>query len=112
MRTVIAASTHTLVSLPNEELLALANCLNEVLHNSTIDAANSGTRLGVSIDTLQKLHAEISESLSRPREESEQFHLWRDQASLQLRAITSYGDPADLGFDELRGRLEELEHGP
>jgi hypothetical protein len=34
VRKIIAAKTHTLLSLSNDEVVALANALSEVLHNS------------------------------------------------------------------------------
>ncbi|MEI6051895.1 MAG: hypothetical protein WCQ44_04270, partial [Opitutaceae bacterium] len=101
MRTVIAAPTQTLISLSNDELIALSNCLNEVINNSDIDERDCGTRVGVSLNELRNIHSSIKESLAMKRADStELFQMWRDGFSLQLKAISAFGDPADLSFAE------------
>ena len=36
------------------------------------------------------------------------FRCWTDGASIQIKAVTSHGDPVDLGTDEVRAIVEAL----
>ena len=109
MRTVIAAPTQTLVSLTRDEVGALANSLNEVLHNSTMDEDDCHTRIGVSIEALRVLLKSLHENLDLPRATSaELFQAWGDEYSIQLKAISAFGDPADLSAAEVKQVLMPL----
>jgi hypothetical protein len=102
MRIVIAAGTQFLLSVSADELLATSNCLNEVLHNSNVDEDDCHSRIGISRSCLQRLHRELGAAIASERSEPEIFEAWIDSASVQVRAISVYGDPADLGLDEFR----------
>jgi len=109
MKSVLSAAAQHLVSLSFDELLALANCLNEVLHNSDIDADDCGTRIGVGLEALAALHRDLKAELDRPAaSQAEVFEAWRDGESAQIRAISVFGDPADLSLDELREKIQPL----
>lgn len=109
MRKIIAAKTHTLLSLPNEELVALANVLNEVLHNSEISAADCETRIGVSIEELCRIHAEISTVIGAAGVDAfEIFEAEKEGFSIQLRAISALGAPADLSYDDVVQKITAL----
>ena len=109
MKTVVAAKDQLLVSLSSEELTALANCANEVLHNSTVDKHDCSTRLGIDHEKLKSLHgALIAAADSQKAPAAEIFEAWRDGASIQIRAISAFGDPADLSFDEVRDKIQPL----
>ncbi len=109
MKTVIAAQGQVLVSLSNQELTALANCANEVLHNSTVDEHDCATRLGIDREKLKNLHRELIAAVDlKEVPDSEVFEAWRDGASIQIRAISAFGDPADLSFDEVRDKIQPI----
>lgn len=109
MKTVIAAENQLLVSLSGEELTALANCANEVLHNSTVDEHDCATRLGVEYKKLKSLHRDLIAAVdSEKAPAAEVFEAWRDGASIQIRAISAFGDPADLSFDEVRDKIQPI----
>jgi hypothetical protein len=40
--------------------------------------------------------------------DSEIFEAWRDGESVQIRAISAFGDPADLSFDEVRRKIAPI----
>ncbi len=109
MKTVIAAKDQLLVSLSNEELIALANCANEALHNSTVDEHDCATRLGIGHEKLKSLHRFLRAAVDSEKAAAlEVFEAWRDGASIQIRAISAFGDPADLSFDEVRDKIQPL----
>ena len=109
MKTVIASKARHLVSLSSEELTALANCANEVLHDSTIDDCNCATRLGIDHKNLKSLHRDLIAAIdSEKSPDAEIFEAWRDGASIQIRAISAFGDPADLSYDEVRAKIQPI----
>jgi hypothetical protein len=40
--------------------------------------------------------------------EHDDFRAWVDGASIQIKAVTAYGDPVDLGTDEVRRIIAAL----
>jgi len=40
--------------------------------------------------------------------ENDDFRAWVDGDSIQIKAVTSYGDPVDLGTDEVRDIIAAL----
>jgi hypothetical protein len=109
MKTVIASKTRYLVSLSSEELTALANCVNEVLDNSTLDEHDCATRLGIDYEELKGLHRALVAAVdSENGSVTEVFEAWRDGASVQIRAISAFGDPADLSFEEVRSKIQPI----
>ncbi len=109
MKTVIATEFRVLVSLTSEEILALANSINEVLHNSSIDEHDCHSRIGIDHNDLQELHRSLLETMrSAKSTEPEIFDAWRDGESIQIRAISAFGDPADLGIDEVSDKFRAL----
>ena len=110
MKKVIAAKTHTLLSLPNEEVVAVANVLNEVLNNSDISEEDCASRIGVSIKVLRRLHQEIAAAVDAAGSDSfEIFEAEKEGYSLQLRAISALGAPADLSFDAVVRKIRTLD---
>jgi hypothetical protein len=109
MKTVIATESRALVSLSSDEILALANSMNEVLHNSSIDEHDCHSRIGIDYHDLQELHRSLLDMMrSAKASESEVFDVWRDRESVQIRAISVFGDPADLGLDEVSDKIHPL----
>jgi hypothetical protein len=109
MNTVIAAKTQFLVSLSSEELTALANCANEVLHNSTVDEHDCATRVGIDHEKLRSLHRDLITAIdSEKAPDTEVFDAWHDGASIQIRAISVFGDPADLSFDAVKNKIQPI----
>lgn len=109
MRKIIAAKTHTLLSLPNEELVALANVLNEVLHNSSISAEDCATRIGVSLEELRRVHREISAVVdSAGTDAFEVFEAEKEGFSIQLKAVSALGAPADLSYQDVVRKITAL----
>lgn len=110
MKNVIAAKTHTLLSLKHEELIAVNNSLNELLNNSSITSEDCQTRIGMTLNALRELGTAFSAAVDvAGTEEFERFHAWKDGASLQLIAISAAGDPADLSYDEVRRMIPPSE---
>ena len=109
MKTVIAAKNQLLVSVSEEELTTLANCANEVLHNSTVDERDCATRLGIGREKLKSLHRDLIAAADfKKAPAAEVSEAWRDGASIQIRAISAFGDPADLSFDEVREKIQPI----
>jgi len=110
MRTIIASKTHALISLKNEELIALSNTLNEVLNNSSISIEDCQTRIGFPHEDLQRLFAEIASAVDAAGSDPfELFEATKEGFSLQLRAISAIGAPADLSYDATLQTITELE---
>ena len=106
MKTVIATESRALVSLSSDEIMALANSMNEVLHNSSIDEHDCLSRIGIEYLDLQELHRSLLDMMRAAKSsESEVFDVWRDGESVQIRAISVFGDPADLGLDEVSDKV-------
>jgi hypothetical protein len=40
--------------------------------------------------------------------EGDDFRAWVDGASIQIKAVTAYGDPVDFGTDEVRAIIAAL----
>jgi hypothetical protein len=109
MKTVIAAKNQILASFSADEIRALANSLNEVLNNSSVDEHDCSARVGVGLAELKRLKAEISSVLdSRVSGSSEIFEAWPDSGSVQIRSISVFGDPADLSYDEVRDLIQPI----
>jgi hypothetical protein len=109
MRKIIAAKTHTLLSLPNQELVALANALNEVLHNSDISAEDCQTRVGLSLEELRRVQGELSAIVDASGTDAfEIFEAEKEGFSIQLRAISALGAPADLSYDTVFSKVGNL----
>ena len=109
MKTVIAAKTQLLISLSRDDLTALVNCANEVLSNSTVDEHDCHTRIGIDHPKLKNLLSDLITAVdSDVAQAAEIFDAWRDGASIQIRASSAFGDPADLGFDEVRKKLQPI----
>jgi len=113
MKTVIATESRALVSLSSNEILALTNSMNEVLHNSSIDECDCHSRIGVAYHDLQELHRSLLVLMrSDKSQQSETFDAWRDGESVQICAISVFGDPADLGLDEVSDKIRALLEEP
>ena len=109
MKTVIAVQNRYLVSLSASELVALANCTNEVLNNSSLDEHDCHSRIGVEHRELIRLQQEISAAIeSKKLDDTDLFEVWRDGESVQIRAVSVFGDPADLGFEEFRSKVQPI----
>lgn len=110
MKKVIAAKTHTLLSLEHQELVALNNCVNELLNNSSLTSDDCEARIGMKIDTLRELGATLSATVDAAgSDEFERFDAWRDGASIQIIAISATGDPADRSDDSVRQTIPALD---
>ena len=113
MKTVIATESRALVSLSSDEILALTNSMNELLHNSSIDEHDCHSRIGIDYHELQELHRSLLDMMrSVKSSESEVFDVWRDGESVQIRAMSVFGDPADLGLDEVSDKIRPLLEEP
>lgn len=100
MHTVIPAPSQTLLSLSRDELAALAACVERTLASPT----NSLSR-----PVLESLLRDLRQSLETPRAPStEVFDAWGDGFSIQLKAISAFGDPADLSAAEVKAKLWPL----
>jgi hypothetical protein len=110
MRKIIAAKSHTLISLPNEELVTLAKILNEVLNNSDIAAQECRTRIGVSLEELRRIHDEMKHAVAAAGSDAfEIFEAKKEGFSIQLRAVSALGAPADLSYDGVVRTISTLQ---
>jgi hypothetical protein len=103
-----------LLSLTTEELTGISNALNEVCNGIDIADAEFQTRLG-------HTRLELASTLQRIREcfaagsanNTEVADAWSDAGSVQVRAISVFGDPVDMGSDEamsFAGRIIRCVH--
>ena len=86
------------------DLLALSNCVNEVLNNSSVDAHDCVLRIGISIEKLKSVHSSLKSILNENNTGYERCDVWKNGDSIQLISITAYGDPVDMGIDELKSK--------
>ena len=113
MRKILAAPTHTLLSLPNQELAALSRVLTEALLHSGLSAQNCAVRTGVSLEELRRIHRELTTVVAAAGTDAfELFEAEKEGFSLQLRSITALGTPADLSYHEVFRQLSSLEDLP
>ena len=110
MQKIIAAKTHTLVSLTNQELVALSNCVNEVVNNSNVDEHNCHTRIAMSLPELRSLLGDLGSAIDAAGTDPfELFEANKEGFSIQLRAISALGCPADLSYEHTLQRIQQLE---
>lgn len=106
MKAVVATADRLLVSLSRDEVSALVNCASEVLHNSNLDERDCGSRIGIEHSELTTLLQQLAAALDEPlTPQTEIFDAWADGVSIQLRAISVFGDPADLSGDEVKTKI-------
>lgn len=109
MENITSTNSQFLISLNLDELVGLAGALNEVINNSDIDLNNCSTRVGINFDQLEEVHASTIQILNeKDKKDGEVFEAWRDGESIQIRAISAYGDPADLGYQEVEETIKNL----
>ncbi len=90
-----------LVSLSPEELTGISNALNEVCFGVHIDDAEFKTRLGHSRPDLANILKQIGECLVVASADCmDVADAWSDGGSVQVRAISVYGDPVDMGSEQ------------
>ena len=103
MNFILQTSERLLVSLSREELRGISNALNEVCNGIHIDEAEFQTRLGVTRSFLQQALTTIGGRLvATPEPNYDCATAWADGASVQIRAISVFGDPVDMGADGAR----------
>jgi hypothetical protein len=103
MNLVRATTKRLLISISPEDLLGASNALNEVCNGIDIGDAEFQTRLGRTRTDLRRTLQAFSDALCSPVEaSSELVTVWRDGMSIQVRAISAFGDPVDMGVDEAR----------
>lgn len=109
MKNITSTKTQFLISLSSDELLAMANALNEVINNSDIDDCDCSTRIGIGYGQLKELHESTTQILEENNNRNgEIFEAWKYGESIQIRAISAYGDPADLGYEEVKETILKL----
>lgn len=103
MNFVFQTADRFLASLSRDELKGISNALNEVCNGVHIEEAEFQTRLGVTRSFLQQILAAIGPPLgATPEPARERAEARADGGSVQIRAISVYGDPLDMGADEAR----------
>ena len=100
MRTILRTSERALISLAADELISLANALNEVCNGIDIGESEFETRLGVSRHRLRNLLAELDEAPRVPEEYGDVITIWQDSGAIMIRAINVWGDPVELSEAE------------
>ena len=100
MNFVLQSRERTLVSLGNDELLAISNALNEVCNGVAITEPEFQTRLGVSRDFVDTLLRSLSGEVNVSQQGYAATEVWADQSSVMVRVITAFGDPVEMGETE------------
>ena len=109
MNLVRATTKRLLISISPEDLLGASNALKEVCNGIDIDDAEFQTRLGRTRADLRRTLQAFSEALRSPVEaSSELVTAWRDGVSIQVRAISAFGDPVDMGVDEAKAFATQI----
>ena len=103
MKFVLQTGDRFLVSFSREELGGISNALNEVCNGVHIDDTEFQTRLGVTREFLQQALTAIGARLvTTPEPTYDCATAWADAASVQIRAISVFGDPVDMSVDQAR----------
>ena len=86
--------------------MALSNCVNETLE--ALGEVEIQTRTGWTKEQLVVLHSDLSTLLDTPSNPDETVEVFHDGSATTLRAVSSYGDPLDLGEGEVETVLAQL----
>lgn len=109
MNVVLKTGERTLVSLSADEVLGIANALNEVCNGVHISDAEFSTRLGVQraalADLLRQFNSEPAEAVRK----YELVDVWAEPASLMLRSVTVFGDAVEMSTSEAKSVVCQLE---
>lgn len=109
MRKVIAASTHTLLSLSNQEVATLALATHALLQQPGFTDATCPVQTGVTLPELRRLQRELAAVVASAGTDAfDHFEANREGFCLQLCAITALGTPADLSFITVLRHLHNL----
>jgi hypothetical protein len=103
MNLIRKANDRYLLSLTAIELVGINNALNEVCNGIDIDDAEFQTRLALTRAELASILKQAGESLNSEASSDMEFtSAWSDGGSVQVRAISVFGDPVDMGSEEAR----------
>jgi len=91
-----------LISIPREDLIGINNALNEICNGLEIEDPEFETRIGQPRDALRRSLYTLGVVLSGPIEDLDLVSAWSDGTSVQVRAISAFGDPVDMGSDEAK----------
>lgn len=94
--------------MSRDELLGLANALNEVCNGIHIPDTEFQSRLGVDQALLIELHKRL---LAEPDEsvcKYERGDVWAEPASVMVRAVSVYGGPVEMSTSEAETLVEQL----
>ena len=108
MNKVLETANRTLLSLSNEELVAIGSATNEVCNGLHIEDWEFHTRLGVTREFLRNLLGAMNLESHPSRRVSELLGAWEDQGGVMVRAVDVYGDPLELGENEAQAFAERL----
>jgi len=100
MKLVRATSERLMISVAREDLIGINNAVNEICNGIEIEDPEFETRLGQPRNALRRSLQSIDAALSGPIEEMDLVGVWSDGSSVQVRAISVFGDPVDMGSDE------------
>ena len=109
MNIVIKSVDRALISLSGDEILAIANAMNECINNSNIVDADCYSRIGIQYEKLKELHKLFSSLLQARISEPEIAQVWKDGSSIQLKAISVFGDPVDMSEDEFMKLIKTVQ---
>ncbi|HEY3761326.1 MAG TPA: hypothetical protein VGN23_06220 [Verrucomicrobiae bacterium] len=98
-----------LISLTSDELRGISNALNEVSNGLQINEPEFQTRLGHTRSELINVLDQIGKFFVADQvEKMEVAETWSDAGSVQVRAISVFGDPVDMGADEALSFATEI----
>lgn len=108
MNLAFKSSGRILLSLTRSELVTLSNSLNEVCNGINITEAEFETRVGASRSEGLELLARIIAAIDAPHTEVEVARAWADSGAVMVKAISAFGDPVELGEEDVRRFAEDL----
>jgi hypothetical protein len=109
MNLLLQTQERALISLSSEELVSLANTLNEVCNGIHIDDDELESRLGTSRKALLELHATLLSKMDVTTQKYELVEAFPAPASVMVRAISVYGDPVELSTSEAQKLVDDLQ---
>lgn len=101
MNIVLQTRERTLVSLSSEEVMAISNAINEVCNGVAISDWEFQTRLGFDRKFLQTVLSGLVGTVGQELRSNEAVNVWADNSSVMLRSITAFGDPVEMGENEI-----------
>jgi len=109
MNIVLKTEKRVLVSMSSEEILGIANAVNEICNGVHTAESEFETRLGDSREFLNGVLATLHAAPHPALRTTERADAWADGSSIQVICISDSGDPVDMGSDEAHAFGQRLQ---